>query len=148
MKVRHILSVEDNEADFELLKKFLTSNQKSMDLKRAGDGEEALDYVFARRKYTESVRPDLILLDLNLPKIDGREVLKELKSHPKFKSIPIIVFTSSELDSDVDRCYELHANSYFVKPFDLNQFELTIKAICDYWIGHAKISPKSGIRAF
>lgn len=141
LKVRHILYVEDNETDFELMMKFLTVNRSSVSLDRARDGEEALDYVFRRGEFSQAQRPDLILLDLNLPKMDGRQVLKELKNHPEVSAIPVVIFTSSELDSDVIKSYEMNASSYLIKPFELSDFENTVKTFGDYWIGLVAIAP-------
>jgi CheY-like chemotaxis protein len=140
-KITNILYVEDSTTDFELLRDFLLDDQQSINLYNTKDGLEALDYVFKRGPYSESARPDLILLDLNLPKIDGRQVLSEIKNNPETHLIPVIIFSSSDLDSDVINSYQLQANSYFTKPFALSDFESTVKAIKNYWINLATIAP-------
>jgi CheY-like chemotaxis protein len=108
-------------------------------ISNVGDGEEAMAYLQRLSPYTEAVRPDLILLDLNLPKKDGREVLSEIKKDDRFKDIPVVVLTTSEAETDVLRSYQLHANCYISKPVDLAKFSYIIRSIEDFWLTVAKL---------
>jgi CheY-like chemotaxis protein len=125
-----ILLVEDNPGDVRLTLEALRDSKVRNNLQVARDGVEALE--FLRR--TDAVRPDLILLDLNLPRKDGREVLAEIKADPLLKTIPVVVLTTSRAEQDVLRSYELQANCYITKPVDLDQFITVVKSIEDFWL--------------
>lgn len=137
-----ILLVEDNPADVRLTKETLKEEKVRSNLHVVSDGEEALQFLRREGKYQKAVRPDLILLDLNLPKIDGREVLKEIKTDDKLKSIPVVVLTVSKAEEDIVRSYNLHANCYITKPVDLNQFAKVAKAVQEFWLTIVKLPPK------
>ena len=104
-----------------------------------GDGEEALAYLQGKGKYAHHVRPDLILLDLNLPKKDGRELLAEIKEDPDLRRIPVVILTSSKAEEDVMKSYNLHANCYITKPVDLDQFLTVVKSIEAFWLSVVKL---------
>jgi two-component system, chemotaxis family, response regulator Rcp1 len=108
------------------------------------DGVEALEYLHQEGKYTDAIRPDLILLDLNLPRKDGREVLAEIKSDPALMAIPVVVLTISEAEKDIAKSYNLHANCYITKPLDMNQFSKVVKTIQDFWLTIVKLPPNTG----
>ena len=132
-----ILLVEDNAADVRLTREALREGKVRNNLSVARDGEEAL--AFLRRD--GEVRPDLILLDLNLPRRDGREVLKEIKNDPLLKTIPVVVLTTSAAEADIVKSYSLHANCYITKPVDLEQFITVVKSIDDFWLTIVKLPP-------
>lgn len=128
-----ILLVEDNEGDIRLLKEAFKEGKTKKNLNVVNDGEEVLSYLRKEGRYANSLCPDLILLDLNLPKKDGRELLKELKQDESLKRIPIIILTSSTADEDILKVYNDHATCYITKPYGLDQvFEIT-KKIDDFW---------------
>ncbi|MGM0464144.1 MAG: response regulator [Bacteroidota bacterium] len=132
-----ILIVEDNLDDAEMALRALKQNKLTNKVLVVGDGEEALDFVFARGKYKErsiAKKPKIILLDLKLPKVDGLEVLKILKSDPVAKIIPVIVLTSSKEESDMIESYRLGVNSYIVKPVDFDKFVDAIRNLGLYWL--------------
>ena len=128
-----ILLVEDNPGDVILTEEAFSAAKISNNLHIARDGEEALDYLNRASGYENAIRPDLILLDLNLPKIDGREVLDTIKSDDTLKRIPVVVLTSSEAEQDIVKTYDLHANSYVVKPINLDQFVKVVNAVESFW---------------
>ena len=128
-----ILLVEDNPGDVRLTVEGLKESKVRNNLHVARDGVEAMEFLHREGKHTSAVRPDLILLDLNLPRMDGREVLAEIKSDPKLKTIPVVVLTTSRAEHDVLRSYELQANCYITKPVDLEQFITVVKSIEDFW---------------
>lgn len=128
-----ILLVEDNPGDIILTKEAFAEAKIKNNIHIARDGEEALLYLNRHKGYEQAVKPDLILLDLNLPKIDGREVLDNIKSDESLCHIPVVVLTSSESEQDILETYELHANSYVVKPINLEQFVRVINAIENFW---------------
>jgi CheY-like chemotaxis protein len=128
-----LLIVEDNEGDVRLIKEALRGSTVVDKFSVAIDGEQALDFLHKRAGFEASSRPDLILLDLNLPKVNGFDVLTELKSHPKLQKIPVIIFSSSTSDSDIQRSYDLKANSYVSKPSDFDEFLNVVKTIEDFW---------------
>ncbi len=128
-----ILLVEDNPGDVLLTQEAFSEAKILNNIHVARDGEEALAYLNQDSGYEDAVRPDLILLDLNLPKIDGREVLDQVKSSASLKRIPVVVLTSSEAEQDIIKTYDLHANSYVVKPIDLNQFVNVVNAVESFW---------------
>ena len=128
-----ILLVEDNPGDVRLAKEGLKECKLNNTLHVVGDGAEAMDFLHRRGKYANAVRPDLILLDLNLPKKHGREVLAEIKSDEKLKRIPVVILTTSKAEEDIFKTYELHANCYVTKPVDLDQFIKIVKSIHSFW---------------
>lgn len=129
-----ILLVEDNAADVRLTMEALREGKVRNRLTVARDGEEALEMLQRRGKHAQASRPDLILLDLNLPRKDGREVLAELKADEDLKRIPVVVLTTSSAEADILRSYQLHANCYITKPVDLEQFVNVVKSIDDFWL--------------
>ncbi len=134
-----ILLVEDNPVDILAIRHGLQENHISCKLNVVEDGEEAIDFLYRRNKYETVLTPDLILLDLNLPKRSGREVLAEVKENPDLSHIPVIVLTTSEADKDIVTSYELHANCFITKPVGLNQFTELIKFIERFWLKVAKL---------
>ncbi|MFC3121712.1 response regulator [Agaribacter flavus] len=128
-----ILLVEDNPGDVMLTEEAFSAAKISNTLNVVRDGEEALAYLNKEAGFEDVVLPDLILLDLNLPKIDGREVLDKIKTSEKLKRIPVVVLTSSEAEQDVVKTYDLHANSYVVKPLDLDQFINVVSVVENFW---------------
>lgn len=137
-----ILLVEDNLADVRLTQEALKEEKLHNNLSVANDGVEALAFLRKEGKYAHAARPDLILLDLNLPKKDGREVLKEIKSDEKLRAIPVVVLTVSKAEEDVLKTYNLHANCYITKPIDLNQFSRVVKSINDFWLTIVRLPSK------
>lgn len=131
-QILHILLVEDNPLDVELTLRAFKTQNLSNPIKVARDGEEALEQI--HHWESGEVPPAVILLDLKLPKVDGIEVLRRIKSHPRFKVIPLIVLTTSKESIDLQRCYELGANSYIVKPVNFEKFTEVIKQIDLYWL--------------
>jgi two-component system, chemotaxis family, response regulator Rcp1 len=129
-----ILLVEDNEPDVELTREALTEHKVANNLHVAQDGIVALDFLYRRGDHTDAPRPDLILLDLNLPKKDGREVLAEIKQDPELKLIPVVILTTSKAEEDILKSYELQANCYVTKPVQLSQFMEVVKAIDRFWL--------------
>lgn len=129
-----ILLVEDNPADVRLTQEALKEGKVRNNLYVARDGVEALEYLMRVGKFEKAVRPDLVLLDLNLPRKDGREVLQVIKADPELKAIPVVVLTTSSAEADIMRSYKLHANCYITKPVDLEQFVKVIKSIDDFWL--------------
>jgi CheY-like chemotaxis protein len=129
-----ILLVEDNPGDARLTREALKDGRVHHNLSVAADGEEALAFLRREGRFTEAPRPDLILLDLNIPKKDGRQVLAEIKADPELIRIPVVVLTTSKAEEDIARSYELHANCYINKPVDLDQFIRVVKAIEDFWL--------------
>ncbi|MDD5408714.1 MAG: response regulator [Candidatus Omnitrophica bacterium] len=136
-----ILLVEDNPADVRLTKEALLEEKLHNSLNVVNDGVEAIAFLRKEGKYSNSARPDLILLDLNLPKKDGREVLKEIKNDDDLKRIPVVVLTVSKAEEDILKTYNLHANCYITKPIDLNQFSKVVKSIKDFWLTIVKLPP-------
>ena len=129
-----ILLVEDNPGDVRLTVEALHEGKVRNNLNVAVDGVEALAYLRREGKYGNASRPDLILLDLNLPRKDGREVLAEIKEDDDLKTIPVVVLTTSSAEQDVLRSYDLHANCYITKPVDLEQFITVVKSIRQFWL--------------
>jgi len=135
----NILLIEDNLGDIRLIQEVLKGSEHKHDLHIVTDGEQAIHYLKKEGKFTDAVKPNLIFLDLNLPKKDGREVLAEIKSNEKLKTIPVIIFSSSEAEKDIQKSYDLHANCYVVKPFDFNEFSKVIQAIQSFWLSIVKL---------
>jgi two-component system, chemotaxis family, response regulator Rcp1 len=140
-----ILLVEDNPADVRLTLEALVDGKVKHELHLAKDGVEALSFLRREGAFRKAPRPDLILLDLNLPRKDGREVLKEIKEDPGLRSIPVIILTSSEAEEDVLKTYDLHANGYIVKPVNLERFFKIIKQIKKFWLSIVAL-PSNGSR--
>lgn len=136
-----ILLVEDNPADVDLTRETLEYAKIRNRLHVATDGVEALQFLRREGSFSRAVRPDLILLDLNLPRKDGREVLTELKQDDDLKSIPVVVLTSSNAERDVLKTYDLGANCYITKPVDLDQFADVVKSIEEFWFVVVKLPP-------
>lgn len=129
-----ILLVEDNPGDVRLTKEALREAKVRNELYVAEDGVEAMDFLNRKGEHKNAPRPDLILLDLNLPKKDGREVLQEIKQDDALKRIPVVVLTTSRAEEDILRSYNLHANCYVTKPVDLDRFITIVKSIEDFWL--------------
>jgi two-component system, chemotaxis family, response regulator Rcp1 len=134
-----ILLVEDNEGDVRLTMEALREGKVRNKLTVAKDGVEALAMLRNEGKYASAPRPDLILLDLNLPRKDGREVLAEIKADPSLKVIPVVVLTTSKAEEDIVKTYELYANCYIAKPVDLEQFIKVVRSIDDFWLSIVKL---------
>ena len=137
-----ILLVEDNPGDVRLAKEALKDARVLNNLRIAKDGQEALDFLHREGNYTGAPHPDLILLDLNLPKKDGREVLAEIKTDKDLKRIPVVVLTTSKAEEDILRSYDLQANCYITKPVDLDEFIKVITSIKNFWLTIVKLPPK------
>jgi len=129
-----ILLVEDNLGDIRLTKEAFKDAKVHIDMHVVRDGVEAMDFLHHLGPYTECPRPDLILLDLNLPRKDGREVLAEIKTDPSLKTIPVVILTTSGSDADIERSYELNANCFVSKPVELEQFLSVVRSIDDFWL--------------
>lgn len=136
-----ILLVEDNEADVRLTEEVLTDSKVRNQLMVANDGVEALQCLRQQGRFKNSPRPDLVLLDLNLPRKDGREVLAEIKADKDLKTIPVVVLTTSKAEEDILRTYNLHANCYITKPVDLDQFVTVVRYIEDFWLAIVRLPP-------
>jgi CheY-like chemotaxis protein len=134
-----ILLVEDNSGDARLAREALRDAKVRNNLTWISDGTEALAFLRREGKYGTASRPDLILLDLNLPRKDGREVLTEIKGDDKLKRIPVVILTTSQAEEDVLRAYHLNANCYITKPVDLDQFMKVVKTIEDFWLTIVKL---------
>jgi CheY-like chemotaxis protein len=138
-----VLMVEDNPGDVLLTREAFKDSVSPPRLSVVGDGEEAIAFLRRKGKYGDAPRPDLVLLDLNLPKKSGREVLEEIKADPDLRRIPVIVLTSSAADKDILQCYDLQANSFITKPVDLSQFEAVVEAMRAFWLDHARLPRES-----
>jgi chemotaxis family two-component system response regulator Rcp1 len=134
-----ILLVEDNPADVRLTREIFENGHDSTHLNVVRDGEEAMAFIRREGPYTESPRPQLVLLDLNLPRKDGREVLQELKTDADLCQIPVVVLTTSAAESDILRSYQLHANCFITKPLDLDEFFEVVSSIKDFWLANARL---------
>jgi DNA-binding response OmpR family regulator len=138
-----ILLVEDNKGDIGLITEFFIDSKIITNLHIAEDGDETLRFLYGKDKFSGSTLPDIIILDWNLPKKDGNEVLKEIKENNNFKDIPTIILTTSSAEKDIVRAYDLHANSYIVKPLDFDEFMTVIGSIQDFWFKVVTLPPKS-----
>jgi CheY-like chemotaxis protein len=134
-----ILLVEDNPGDSRLAKEALKESKLKNNLYVAEDGVEAMNFLYKKGKYSKMPRPDLVILDLNLPKKDGREVLAEIKNDDNLKRIPVVILTISKAEEDILKTYNLHANCYVTKPLDLDQFMKVVKSIEDFWLTIVKL---------
>ena len=137
-----ILLVEDDPADIRLTQEALKEAKVANDLHVTTDGEQALQFLRQEGRFSAAPRPDLILLDLNLPKKGGREVLASIKGDQKLKRIPVVVLTTSKAEEDILRSYELNCNSYVTKPVDLEQFIEMVKSIDNFWLSVVTLPPK------
>jgi two-component system response regulator len=129
-----ILLVEDSAGDIALTRRALKNARVANDLHVVGDGADALDFIHQRNGYEDAPRPDLVLLDLNLPRVDGREVLAEIKQTPGLSRIPVVVLTTSAAEQDVLQSYDLHANAYITKPVDFAQFIDAVRSLDSFWL--------------
>lgn len=132
-----LLLVEDNLGDVRLMMEALSETKWSRNLNVVEDGEQALRYLHRLDPYHNALRPDLILLDLNLPGKDGRQVLAEVKGEPTLRTIPVIVLTTSRMQEDINHAYNLHANGYIAKPTDFASYSAMVEAIGQFWVGLA-----------
>lgn len=139
-----ILLIEDNPGDRELAIEALKDSKINNNLHIAVDGEQAMNFLKKKGEYVNAETPDIIFLDLNLPKKDGREILAEIKNDENIKSIPVVVLTTSSAEEDIIKSYNLHANCYINKPLDFNQFVRVVKSIEDFWLTIVKLPPKKG----
>lgn len=129
-----ILLVEDNPGDVQLTQEALENCKMYNSLHVAEDGEIALNFLYKQEGYETAPTPDLIILDLNLPKIDGKEVLQQIKTDERLQSIPVVILTTSKAEEDIARSYKLHANCYIQKPLDFERFIEVVHSIEDFWI--------------
>jgi CheY-like chemotaxis protein len=137
-----ILLVDDNPGDVDLTSDALSRIRQPYQLNSVHDGAEAISYLRRQGKYANSTTPDLIVLDLNLPRRDGRSVLEEIKNDQVLSRIPVVVFTTSQSSSDITRCYDLGANCYLRKPGTLPEFVAVVKAMADFWLTSAVLPAK------
>lgn len=133
-KTVEILLVEDSEADADLVREAVEGGKLIVNLIVVGDGEEAMAYLRRDGRYADVNRPDLVLLDLNLPRMSGQEVLREVKADPDLAHIPIVVLTTSAADEDILRSYKLHANAYITKPVDFESFISIVNQVTEFWL--------------
>lgn len=141
MKIQpvEILLVEDNPVDVMMTREAFTSGRVCNNLHVAEDGEEAMDFLYRRGKYSSAPSPEIILLDLNLPRKDGREVLAEIKADPSLRHIPVIILTTSADETDIWKSYELQANCFITKPVNLEQFTQALECVGDFWFTLVKL---------
>jgi two-component system, chemotaxis family, response regulator Rcp1 len=138
-----VLLVEDSAGDVRLTQEAFAGTNSSVHLRVAGDGVEAMAMLNDGSPDSAALRPDLILLDLNLPKMDGREVLAHIKANDRLKTIPTVILTTSEAEADIVKSYQLQANCYLSKPVALDAFEDLVKSINEFWLTKAKLPPQS-----
>jgi two-component system, chemotaxis family, response regulator Rcp1 len=133
-EIVRILLVEDNPGDVRLTQEALKEAKFRNHLQVVGDGVEALAYLRRQGKYQDATRPNMVMLDLNMPRMDGRELLAEIKKDPELMRIPVVVLTSSEAETDIAKAYELHANCYVTKPVGIDHFLQVVKSIEEFWV--------------
>jgi CheY-like chemotaxis protein len=138
-KIIEILLVEDNPGDARLIQEAFKDGRIKNNLHIVYDGEEATDFLFKKNKYINAIRPDLIILDLNLPKKNGQEILSEIKTDDDLKIIPVVILSISKAVEDIIKTYKLHANCFITKPIDLNKFIEAVKSIEDFWLTLVKL---------
>lgn len=134
VKTSQILLVEDNPGDVWLVKNAIQSADSHVAISVAVDGREALDFLRRENSFASSPRPDIIVLDLNLPRVNGRDVLREIKQDPVLRTIPVVVLTSSSAEEDILKAYELNANCYVTKPLELNKYQEVVRGIRRFWL--------------
>jgi CheY-like chemotaxis protein len=139
-----VLLVEDSPGDVRLTREALKDTKVQINLQVVSDGSAAMSYLRREMKFSQAPRPDLILLDLNLPKKDGRAVLREIKESDAFKTIPVVILTTSASQADIDRSYELHANCYITKPVNLQGFVKVVQSIDNFWLSVVKLPSDAG----
>jgi two-component system, chemotaxis family, response regulator Rcp1 len=137
-----LLIVDDNPADVSLVCEALSLSKHRSKIHSVGDGVEALAFLNRREKYANAIRPDLVILDLNLPKRDGLAVLAAMKAGPELRRIPVVIFSTSQLHKDILRSYEMGANCYVNKPGNLDDFFFAVKSIEEFWFGFVKLPPR------
>ncbi len=135
----NLLLVEDNPGDVRLTQEALMQNQLDLKLHVAFDGEQALDFLYKKGEHETAPRPDLILMDINIPKYSGIEVLERIKKDAALKKIPVVMLTTSDTNNDVSKCYELGANAYTIKPLDFENFINMINSIHNFWFVNVKL---------
>lgn len=140
----NILLIEDNAGDARLAREALREGKIRNTLYHVSDGVDGMDFLLKQGRYQQAPRPDLILLDLNLPRMDGREVLAAIKSDENLKRIPVVILTTSSDEADIFKSYNLHANCYITKPIGLEQFIQVVKSIEDFWLTIVKLPNRSG----
>jgi CheY-like chemotaxis protein len=145
--VVEVLLAEDNPGDVRLTREALRGSRVRMNLNVVGNGEEAMAFLLRKGAYAQAARPSLVLLDLNMPKKDGREVLVEMRKNPDLACIPVVVFTSSEAEEDIVQSYRLHANGYVAKPTYVEQYSSAVRSIEDFWLRVAKLPRHCGYGA-
>jgi CheY-like chemotaxis protein len=138
-----VLHVDDNPADLGLAREALVESARHTEIASVEDGMEAMAYLDRRGKYVNAIRPDLVILDLSLPKQDGHAVLTAIKAQPELRRIPVVIFSSSQLGKDIERCYDLGANCYVGKPGNLKDFFSAVKSIEEFWCGFVSL-PRQG----
>ena len=137
-----ILLVEDNPADARLTIEAFKSSSSAHSLRHARDGVEALEFLRREGEFSSARKPDLILLDLNMPRKDGRQLLSEIKTDQNLRSIPVVVLTTSQAQEDIERAYSLYANCYVCKPLEFDDFTRIVKIIEDFWLGTVRLPPE------
>jgi CheY-like chemotaxis protein len=137
-----VLLVEDDPGDVLMTQEAFAEHKVRNRLAVVSDGEEAIAYLRREGRFSDAVRPDLVLLDLNLPRRDGRQVLEEIKSDEQLRQIPVVVLTTSQADEDILRSYELHANAYVTKPVDFDQFISVVRQIDQFFVSVVKLPPR------
>ncbi|HEY9618310.1 MAG TPA: response regulator [Microcoleaceae cyanobacterium] len=142
VRLLNILLVEDSRSDAVLIQETLSESKFLNQLYLVRDGVEASDFLYRKGKYLESPRPDIILLDLNLPKKSGRELLAEIKADANLMSIPVVILTTSSDEADILKSYQLHVNCYLVKPIELEQFVNVVKSIEHFWLALVELPPE------
>jgi two-component system, chemotaxis family, response regulator Rcp1 len=142
MKTIDILIVEDNTGDARLMQEVFNESLLFNSVHFVKDGVDAMDFLFQRGEFLNAPKPDLIILDLNLPRKDGREVLAEIKSDPVLKHIPVVIMTISQAEEDILKSYNLHANCFVTKPIDFSQFIKVVRTIENFWFTVVKLPPK------
>jgi len=137
-----IVSIEDNEPDFVLLQKAIKAvPDLSIDLINVRNGEDALNFLYKKGEFTSAPTPNIIILDINLPKINGHEILKSIKNNEKLKTIPVIIFSTSDSNKDIEESYSLYANSYITKTFNIQDLFKKIETMADYWFKTTELPP-------
>ncbi|MET9593936.1 response regulator [Streptomyces argenteolus] len=143
VKPIEVLLVEDDPGDELMTREAFEDNKIRNTLHVVRDGQEALDFLYRQGEYADAPRPDLVLLDLNLPRYDGRQVLEKIKTDPELALIPVVVLTTSSAEEDILRSYKLHANAYVTKPVDLEQFIGAVRQIDDFFVSVVRLPPRA-----